>query len=306
MTTSRRSPLVALVGILAVTLLPCAHAARPIQPPLAEFTDNPYNQVMAGKVAEKIAPNKVRFERQVAYAGEVEESVVLRMEDEQTFADVQEGQSYIVAFSYFTSDPQFRESKYEDPEGPRMITVRGLGDAALFEDTPDTRFLFESATREVPPDRRDVLEALTRQMVRADARTRSLVVVELLLRPDLHASVRPRQGERVAKVVSDPAATQELRAFLLEVAVAFPDRSQRWLREACRQVIAELEPQFALETHGPQLATAALEAIADHGTAEDVQSIVPFLASNAPKVVRTAIESIEVLLLREGRASPSR
>ncbi|MEM9386195.1 MAG: hypothetical protein AAGA68_14115 [Pseudomonadota bacterium] len=302
---TRLIPIAALIAILGLVSLPHAYAARPVQPPLTEFTTNPYNQVMAGRVVEKIAPNKVRLERQVAYAGDVAASVILRIEDEETFAEVREGQSYIIAFSYFTSDPQFRESKYEDPEGPRMIRLRGLGTSALFEDTPETRFLFESASGEAQPDPRDVLEALTRQMVRPDPRTQSLVVVELLLRRDLHASVLPPQAERVAEVVSNPEVVQELRAFLLEAAVAFPDRSQRWLREACRQVIAALEPDFALETHGPQLATAVLVAMADHGAAEDVQAMVPFLASNAPKVVRAAIESIEIVLLRAGRASPS-
>ncbi len=294
----------ATVG-LSLLLLSSAQAARPILPPLTEFTGNPYNLVMAGQAVEKIAPNKVRFERQEAFAGDVQASVVLRL-DEETFADLQVDQTYIVAYTYVTSDPQFRESKYEDPEGPRMITVRGYGSPALFEDTPDMRFLFESVQRDDPPMARDVLEALTRQMARADTRTRALAVVELLLRRDLLASMRPQQAERVATLVTDPAVDQELRAFLLEVAVAFPDRSQRWLRDACREVLAQLEPQFVLETHGPALATATIRAIADHGSSQDVQALVPFLQSNAPKVVTAAIESIEVLLLRDGRAAPSR
>ncbi|MEO0971814.1 MAG: hypothetical protein AAFX85_01870 [Pseudomonadota bacterium] len=294
----------ALLATFTLLIAPVAQAARPVLPPLTELTTNQYNLVMAARAVEKLPPNRVRFVREEGFAGEVKESETLRV-DEETFARITVDERYVVAYSYVTSNPQFRESKFEDPEGPRMIKVRGYGSPALFEDLPETRFLFEAGPQGKSTQPLDVVEALTRLMERPDASTRALAVVEFLLRPDLHAIVRPAHAERIARVVTDAQVEQELRAFLLEVAVALPDRSQRWMGDACRSVLAELDPQFDLVSHGPQLAERTLIAMGDHASVDDVQAMVPFLQSNAPRVVTAAIESMELLLLRAGRAQKS-
>ena len=69
--------------------------------------------------------------------------------DEETFAEIVVGDSYVVAWSYLRRNRRVIGGWEEDPNGPFVVNLLGLGSTALFEDTPETRFLFAPGSMDV-------------------------------------------------------------------------------------------------------------------------------------------------------------
>jgi hypothetical protein len=201
-----------------------------------------------------------------------------------------------VAYTTITNDGQFREHKYLDPEGPKLLDVRGLGTPALFEATRELRFLFQTARAEEPPADRAVLDALLALMARPDPRGRSLVILEFYLRPQLQALITESDEKIVRDTIADDGLHTELKSFLLEAALKFPrPEKATWLAAAYRDVIASSGAQYDLATHVPALVKTAVKGLRVVGERADAPRLTPLLLSNAPGVATAALETMDSL-----------
>jgi hypothetical protein len=269
-----------------------AHAEEPLRPPLTELTGS-YQYVFVGDAESRDGDNRIVFRRGEDLFAESDPVVTVRMDDE-TCASVTIGKSYIVAYTTITNDPRLHEHKYLDPEGPSLLDVRGLGTPALFEPTDALRFLFRTAREEERPTDRAVLDALLAQMARPDPRARSLVVLELYLRPELQAMIGAADEKIVRDTIADPGLDTELKSFLLEAALKFPTpEKDTWLAAAYRDVIARSGVRFDLATHVPALVDTAVKGLRIVGEPDDARRLAPLLLSNAPGVAIAALETMD-------------
>lgn len=271
-----------------------AHAARPVQPPLRELTRN-HNYVLVAQAESREGDKRIVFKRTEALHATGDEVITVRM-DEETRAGIELGKSYIVAYTDVTDDGQLRDHKFLDPEGPRLLSVRGLGTPALFEVTPELRFLIRTARAEKAPSDREVLDALLTQMARPDANARSLVVLEFYLRPQLQTIVGERDEATIRKVITDAALDTELKSFLLEASLKFPrPEKAAWLKPLYRQIIDTSGAQFDLTTHIPGMVETAVKGLRVLGERADTQRLKPLLLSNAPAVAKAALATMDEL-----------
>jgi hypothetical protein len=288
-----RCALAAGLAAAAIAHAP-AHAARPVQPPLMELTRN-YSFVLVAEAASRKGENRITFRRVEKLFADSEPMVTVRM-DEDTCAAVELGETYIVAYTTVTNDAQFRDHKYLDPEGPKLLDVRGFGAPALFEATPALRFLFQTARAAEPPADRAVLDALLAQMARPDHRSRSLVIMEFYLRPALQAMISESDEKIVRDTIADSGLHTELKSFLLEAALKFPTPAKAtWLAAAYRDVIASSGAQYDLTTHVPGLVATAVKGLRIVGERADAQRLTPLLLSNAPGVATAALKTMDAL-----------
>lgn len=278
-----------------VFLIPLAsHAARPLGPPIEELASR-YNIVMVAKAAERIASDRVRFERVTAYYGDAADSIVLRTgETDAPFVEI--GRTYVLGYSVVTSDSQFRETKFEDPEGPKIVRMRGVDARAVFADTEHLRFLFEQAVAEQPAAPRKVLDAVLAQMQRDDERARILVALELTLRPDLIELVSPDDGRIIRDVIASEAVPVQTRDFLLRTASRFPAEARDdWLAAAQRAIVKTAPDTLDLVSPMPSYVRTAALGLRSSGDASDVPALGRLLASNAPGVAKAALEAMDAL-----------
>jgi hypothetical protein len=137
---------------------------------------------------------------------------------------------------------------------------------------------------------------LLAQMARPDSRSRSLVILELYLRPELQALVSESDEKIIRDAIADRGLHAELKSFLLEAALKFPRPDKAtWLAAAYRDVIATSGVQFDLTTHVPELVDTAVKGLRVVGERSDAQRLAPLLLSNAPGVATAALETMDVL-----------
>lgn len=279
----------------AALLMPLAtQAARPLGPPVAELVSG-YNKVMVARAVERIDAGRVRFECLKPYFGDPAESIILRTgEADASFVEV--GQRYVVAYTLVTNDSQFREVKFEDPEGPKIVGIRGVDDQAVFEDTAELRFLFDQAVAEEPAPPRKVLDALLVQMQRDDNRARSLVVLEIVLRPDLVEIVDSKDGRVVRDVIGSETVPIQSKDFLLRTAARFPAAARaEWLVAAQRSIVKTAPIELELISPMPSYVRTAALGLQVTGDASDVPVLRRLLGSNAPGVAKAALNTMDSL-----------
>jgi hypothetical protein len=269
-----------------------SQAARLIIPPSQELTRN-HNITMVAVAKQRLGEYRVTFERVAPLYGKSEPEVSMRM-DEATYNDIEIGETYIVAYSKVTHNEQRREEKVIDPRGPRLLKVRGYGSRALFENTAQVRFLFETARAEEPPGDRQLLAALVSQMGSDDPRTRALVIVELYLRPELARIASKADVKQFRAVIDDKNTETELRAFLLETALEFPENTtRRWLAKTYRGIVDNTSAQFDLNSRQPALVETAVNGLRARGDQRDFGRLSGFIASNAPKVAEASVKTMD-------------
>lgn len=280
---------------LALSLLSTAiHAARPLQPPSLEFSRE-QNLVIAGVATYKRDADHVVFQRTAALLGQAPESIGLRM-DADTFADVVVGQPYILAYSHIKDHPRIPEAKIVDPEGPRVLKVKGFGTRALFDDNEALRLLFGTARTDKAPQPEQLLSLLIPQMQSSDQRTQVLGVVEFYLRPELHVIVRGPEEEAIVDLIARDDLHTQLRIYLLEAALHFPDpQSRSWLTATHREIIDRAGIQFDLGGFQPALVRTSAQALATLGDESDIPRLTKLLRSNAPGVVEATLDTLDGL-----------
>jgi hypothetical protein len=292
---SNAQRVVRLTAAALAALVPVVSmAARPVDPPSVELTRGENNVVAATVVARPDATHiVVRIED--VLAGEAEGELVLRS-DADPLARVEVDTRYLIAFTRLANDDQFRDAKFLDPEGPRILTLRGLRDIAVIEDTLAARFLFERARGEDQPSDGARLEAIMALVYAGDQRTRGFALEELYLRSELPSAMSEFTTRALAEMALDASLPLQLRQFIVETTLAVPARDQQpWLLAMDRKLLADAPPQMDLVTAQPLLVSTAIKAVAAHGSADDVPLLLPLVESNAPGVAKRALETAGAL-----------
>ena len=68
-----------------------------------------------------------------------------------------------------------------------------------------------------------------------------------------------------------------------------------WLAEESRRILRGIEPQLDLTSFYPQLAVTTIRILETRGEKADGPLVSPFLESNNPGVVKTALETLDRL-----------
>jgi hypothetical protein len=281
-------------GLLLLLSLQTAGAAKRLGPPIEDLQSAPDRvRIVVAEARDKTAPNGILFAINERLSGEAPEEVLLRT-DEQTFADVQAGRSYIVAWTYLRGNRRVIGGWEVDPDGPSTVEVIGLGAVAVFEDTAELRFLFSPGAMEESATAGKQLDALLAQMQREDARSRGLVIAELYLRPDLTVIMGPPQVELLGQVLQDAALAPQYRDLLLQSALNLPpDLASPWLAEEFRRVIILHGTQYDLASFVPALIETAASGLQQAGAAADIDLLGMLLYANNPGVAKAALAAID-------------
>ena len=133
-----------LISLLSIAVSGAAFAARPLYPPVEELKSSPeLVRVVAVVAGQKQEPPRVKFAITDRFSGESPDQMSLRL-DEAAYEDVIPGQGYILAWTDMRKVKLVRKAYEKDPDGPSVVQVRGLDTLALFEDSPEMRFLFSA------------------------------------------------------------------------------------------------------------------------------------------------------------------
>lgn len=273
----------------ALIMLPLfAFAARPVDPPSVELTRGS-NNVVAATVLDKpdLTHLTLRIDALLSGVGEGEFSV---RGQSGAFGDLHVGERYLVAFTRVGASDQFRDAKFLDPEGPRVLGLRGARVPTVFPDSPAMRFLFQRARGDNQPTNRERLDAILALLEDGHARNVAFAAEELYLRNELPAHVEKDDIAVVRGALAAPDLPLQLRQFLTATASKFPEGPQApWLHEEYRRIVLRTGPELDLATAESLLVVTALEGIAAVNDAKDLPAVLPMLGSNSPKVVRTAL-----------------
>ena len=283
----------ALLGTLA--LLPLiSFAARPVDPPSVELTRGS-NNVLAATVIDKPNLTHINLRVDAVLSGSGEGEFSVRGEPE-AFGDLSIGQRYLVAFTRLAATDQFRDAKFLDPEGPRVLRLRGSRVATVFPDTPELRFLFSRARGEDQPSDRERLDAILALIEDGSARNRAFAVEELYLRNELPALFEGSDIAVVRKALGTLDLPVQQRQFLIEVAAKFPaGPDAEWLHEEHRLIVMRTGPEFDLVTAESLLVVTALEGLAAVNDPRDLPVILPMLGANSPAAVAAALDTAHAM-----------
>jgi hypothetical protein len=283
-----------LSGLLFLAMMQPALAARPLGPPIEELQSSPeMTRIVLAVAGEKEESPRIRFKISERFSGESPDELVLRM-DKDTFADVNVGQSYVIAWTDMRKVRLLREGYEKDPDGPSIVKVRGLVSTALFEDSPEIRFLFTPSDSSSTQDAAEEINALLAQMLRDDYRSRDLVAGELVLKPELSKQMNRLQAGRLKQVLQTPGLSAQHRDYILQSALRLPEELRSpWLGEEYRRVIILHGTQYDLNSFVPGLVKNSATGLGRVGDQDDIELLSILLYANNPGVARAALASMD-------------
>jgi hypothetical protein len=285
-----------LLALLMMASVQTALAAKKLAPPIEDLQSAPERvRVVIAEASEKSEPEKIRFAVTDRLSGEAPDEVVLRT-DADSFADVTVGRSYLVAWSDMRRARRLHKGWEEDPDGPSIVIVNGLGSTALFAETPELRYLFSPGAITAPDDAARQIDALLDQMRYEDQRGRGLVINELFLREDLTARMTAAQAEKLKSVLQDVALDPQHHDLLLRAAFRVsPELTMPWLGEELRRIIIWHGSQYDPHSLVPALVRTAARGLKTAGNPSDVELLSVLLYANNPGVSKAALETMDHL-----------
>ena len=277
-------------GLLGVT---AADAASRFEPPTLMMMQRD-NQVAVAMAEPSPEDGKVLLRRVEVLHGDMPETVLVRI-DPLTAEGLARSQRYIVAYTAVRRNPLDRETRELDPAGPRVIELPAVG-TAVIEDSPEMRLLFDAAKTKPADLGRGYLEPLLALLKHRDARTRSFVIAELYLRPELFDHLKHDDMPVIGDAIASPTNDPESRAFLLEASLSFPPSLRGpWLGDAARKIVAAASTELDLGSTYPLLVKTALQVLGSMGTLADTSEISRQFASNSPGVAKAALATLELI-----------
>ncbi len=249
------------------------------------------NFVAVVTAAEQVAPDRFRFVKQADLVGEAPPQIEVRLVGLEP-GEVRAGAVYVLGFSSYLRHARFPAQKTDDPEGPKVIDLPGVG-PALFEDSPSVRQLVRAPQLSAP----QVRDAALDQLARPDRRSRRLAAFELFFRPEVRAAFALQHADRLAVEVNRPGVEPITRDFLLRTATLLPASLQGpWMASAARQAVAaQPGAQLDLASPVPALLNTALRLLADSKRPDDAALAARFLAANNTAVATAALRAVEQL-----------
>lgn len=270
-----------------------ARAARSLGPP-SKLLAADRNFVAVVTAAKEVAPNRFRFDKREDLVGVAPAQVEVRLTGVEP-GEVRPGAVYVLGFSSYLRYARFPAQKGDDPEGPKVIDLPGVG-PALFEDSPAVRRLVRAPQLSAA----EVRDAALAQLARPDRRSRRLAAFELFFRPPVRAAFTAQHADQLA-VVLNGAPLEPLEPlthdFLLRAAALLPAPLQgSWVTSAARRAAAAQEsPQLDLSSPVPALLNTALRLLADSRRPDDAALAAHFLAANNAAVSEAALKAVEKL-----------
>jgi hypothetical protein len=267
-----------------------ANAARSLGPP-SKLLGADRNFVAVVTAAEEVAPNRFRFEKRADLVGEAPAEVEVRLTGVEP-GEVRPGAVYVLGFSSYLRYARFPAQKGDDPEGPKVIELPGVG-PALFEDSPAVRQLVRAPQLSAA----QVRDAALAQLARPDRRSRRLATFELFFRPPVREAFTAQHADELAVVLNAVALEPLTRDFLLRAAALLPGALQgSWVTSAARRAVAaEESAELDLSSPVPALLNTALRLLADSRRPDDAALAARFLASNNAAVAEAALKAVEKL-----------
>lgn len=283
-----------IAGLLLLAAVQPVHAAKRLGPPIEELQKaHKRVSIVVAEARDKPDPGKILFSVSERLSGESPDEVLLRT-DERTFADVEAGRSYLVAWTKLRRNRGVIGGWEVDPDGPSTVEVIGLGTTAVFEDTPQLSFLLTKTSKAAPAAAEKQLDALLTQMQRGDHRSRGLVIAELYLRPDLTQIIGPPQVAILRQVLQDPALDPQQRDLLLRSALSLArDLTSPWLAEEFRRIIILHGTQYDLASFIPGLVRTAARGLQQVGQPADLELLSMLLYANNPGVAKAALAAMD-------------
>lgn len=282
-----------LIGLILLIALPIDAMARGVRPPI-EGSMGKYNVVVIGEVTAPEEEGSLQLQVQAdrVFHGETETENALAINvDASTLDYVESGKRYIVAYSLTRKHPQFRDIRYLDPKGPYAVGIRGLPFVAVFEAVPPLETLYAGVS-EPAKELGLVLELLTS----TDERLRQLAALELMFRPDLQGVVTSEQLPVLAEALRPGYLPTQARDYMVQGVVEIPEALRKpWLQEQLMSILSEFGPEMELTSYVPTLTVSTLRGLKPVAEPDMVEKIAPFLYSNAPGVVRAALQAIEAV-----------
>lgn len=277
---------------MLITPMQSANAAARLGPPIEDLQSNPERtRIVIAEAIKKPESSKIWFTISERLSGDSPDEVLLRT-DEETFADVEVGRSYVVAWTYVRRNRSLVAGWETHPDGPYTVSLMGLGSTAVFEASPEVRLLFTPVSQDADQQ----IDALLAQMQREDYRSRGLVISQLYLRPDLTEKMNPSQVEELKKVVQLQELDPQHRDFLLRSALRLPpDQTAPWLAEALRRIIVFRGTQYDLRSFVPSLVRTAARGLGQAGEQTDIDLLSTLLYANNPGVSKAALQSMDDL-----------
>lgn len=285
-----------LLGFLLLAMMQSALAARRLGPPIEMLREVPDRiRIVTAVVSEKLDSPGIRFKVSSRLSGDSFDEILLRM-DEDTHNGLEVGKSYIVAFTYMRRNRRVVGGWETDIAGPSVVSIDGMGTTAVFEDTAELRLLFSGTAQNEPDAAIREEKALLTQLQRPDSRSRSLVISELYLRPDVTENFGKSQAAILKSVIEDHSLTVLQRDILLRSVSRLPQElTAPWLAEEYRRVISENGAQYDLSSFVPALVRTAAVGLQQNGKPADVALLGPLLYSNNTGVARAALNSMNQL-----------
>ncbi|NNK38710.1 MAG: hypothetical protein HKP03_09530 [Xanthomonadales bacterium] len=283
-------------GVFLLATTQSAFAAKPLGPPIEEMLASPeLTRVAAGVAREKLEPPRVRFEITDRFSGESPDELALRLDD-QTYSDLTVGQTYIFAWTDQRKVALLRKVHEIDPDGPSVVSVRGLSTKALYEDSPEIRSLLTPRNMSSADDAAREIDALLAQMKREDVRSRDLVVAQLFLKPELSGQMSRAQADTLRQVLNMPGLSAQHRDNLLQSALRMNEELRTpWLAEEYRRVIILHGARHDLNSFVPGLVKNSAKGLGQIGEPADVELLSILLYANNPGVARVALRSMDRL-----------
>lgn len=282
-----------LSGLLMLAMMQAAYAAKRLGPPIEDLQSEPERvRIVIAEAAKKTESSRIHFQISERLSGDAPNEVEL-MTDAETFTDVVVGSSYVVAWTYLRRNRRLAAGWEENPDGPYTVQLMGLGTTTVFEDSPETRFLFAPGTIAQSGNSVQQIDALLAQMQRDDIRSRGLVISELYLRPDLTEAMKPAQVEVFKSVLQKLELDPQHRDFVFRTVQRLPqDLTSPWLGEELRKTIIMHGTQYDLSSFVPGLVRTAARGLQQAGSPSDVDLLSTLLYSNNPGVSKAALAAM--------------
>ncbi|RMH21727.1 MAG: hypothetical protein D6696_05145 [Acidobacteria bacterium] len=296
MSTCRAHPLLLLTASVALTALAAsrAGAAPRLGPPSLYLQDEPH-RVAVVEARGVVDDGRAAFVRRQLLLGdraeeEMPPELVVRMGPE-ALAAIEIGRTYVLGYTRLRPAARQRRVYEEDPLGPSVVALPGVGDA-LLDDTPAIRRL---VTTPAEGDRR-TLEAVLDQLARPGALSQRFAAAELLLRRELQELVTAADVKRLQAVLAAPELDPMAHDVLLRAAEPLAARfGGEWLAEDCRRVLKAHGTELDLHSFVPSLVLTAARILGKVGNRDDVPLLARHLLSNNPGVAKAALPSMAAL-----------
>lgn len=294
---------VTTLGLLMIFLSNLANAAKPWGP---TFTDlaKAVNTTALVEVDSQ-AGDEITVKVKDVILGDFEEgkSLTLKFSDD-TFGALSVGETKLVTFSFLKKHPTLRDEYIEDPNGPRVLDIRGLSTNAAFDVNPKVVELF-GLQKEILTVKDDgALAAFQKKnselLVSAiktatDIRTQRLLLPELMLRDDLHSVISEKQANILLKELEKSDRSDELDIMLFTALQKIEATNDKRLAKYSKKLLGQKSEQVNLASYEPGLIVKALESFPAGSKSKDLHVIEKYLNSNSPSIVKQTIKAMDTV-----------